>query len=194
MSFLGELKRRNVLRVAVAYFVLSWLLLQVAAVLVDTLELPTLWSKTVVAILVIGFIPVMVFSWVYELTPEGLKKESDVQSEDSVTTHTARKLDIAVIVLLVGAIGLFAIDRFVLDPAPEAAPAEEVVGAVVAEAVTPAETALALGVAVLPFANLSPDQENAFFASGVHGEILNNLARGCPKRVIFARAFDRRSF
>lgn len=177
MSLFDELKRRNVIRVAVAYLVLSWLVLQILAVLVDTLDLPTLWSKMVVASLVIGFIPVIVFSWVYELTPDGLKKESNVRAEDSVTAHTAKKLNIAVIVLLVVAIGMFAIDRFLLDRGREAAPAKETVRAETLETVTPTESALDLGVAVLPFANMSPDQENAFFASGVHGEILTNLSK-----------------
>jgi len=177
MSFFDELKRRNVIRVAVAYLVAAWVLAQIATVGADALGAPDWIMKMLITLLAIGLVPTLFFSWVYELTPEGLKKESDVRREDSVNKLTAKKLDIAIIVLLVGAIGLFAIDRFLLDGSREAKPTEEIVGAVVAEAVTPAETVLALGVAVLPFANMSPDQENAFFASGVHGEILNNLAK-----------------
>ncbi len=184
MSFFAELKRRNVIRVAVAYFVAAWVLAQIAAVGADAFGAPDWVMKMLITLLAIGLVPTLFFSWIYELTPEGLKKESDVQRDDSVTTHTARKLDIAVIVLLVAAIGLFAIDSFLLNRGSEPAPTEVMVGAEVAEAVTPVETALALGVAVLPFTNLSPDPDNAFFAAGVHEDVLTYLSRVADLRVI----------
>ncbi len=184
MSFLGELKRRNVIRVAVAYFVAAWVLAQIAAVGADAFGAPGWVMKMLITLLAIGLVPTLFISWVYELTPEGLKKESNVRAEDSVTTQTARKLDIAVIVLLVAAIGLFAIDRFLIDRGSEPVYTEEVVSAEVAEAVSPVETALALGVAVLPFTNLSPDPDNAFFAAGVHEDVLTYLSRVADLRVI----------
>ena len=191
MSFFAELKRRNVIRVAVAYLVAAWVLAQIAAVGADAFGAPGWVMKMLITLLAIGLVPTLFISWVYELTPEGLKKESNVRAEDSITTHTARKLDIAVIVLLVAAIGLFAIDRFLLDWGSEAAPTEEMVGAEVAEAVKPAEAALALGVAVLPFTNLSPDPDNAFFAAGVHEDLLTYLSGVAALRVIARPSVER---
>ncbi|MEO6064527.1 MAG: hypothetical protein ABIP49_01930, partial [Lysobacterales bacterium] len=100
-SLFVELKRRNVLRVALAYLVLSWLLLQVGSVLLPTFEAPTWVMRVVVLLLAAGFVVTLVFSWVFELTPEGLKRESEIDRSESITHRTARKLDIAVIVLLV---------------------------------------------------------------------------------------------
>ena len=115
MLFFTELKRRNVIRVAVAYLMLSWLVLQVADVLVQGLELPAVWPKAVIALLALGFIPVLVFSWIYEMTPEGLKRESEVAPDQSITVHTAKKLDVAVIALLVLAGGLYGYVNLVAD-------------------------------------------------------------------------------
>ncbi len=189
MSFFTELKRRNVIRVALGYGVLSWLLLQVSDVLVQALELSPVLSKTVIAALAIGFIPVLVFSWVYEMTPQGLKRESEITQDRSITTHTARKLNIAIVVLLAAAVALFAVDRFsghrgpapeLVSALPESVPAE----LSKAPAEIEADEALALGVAVLPFDNLSADAENAFFASGVHEDVLTYLSRVADLRVI----------
>ena len=91
---------------------LSWLLLQVSDVLVDALELPAIWSKALIALLLIGLIPTLIFSWVYEMTPEGLKRESEVDHDKSITHETGRKLNIAVIFMLALAIALLAADRF----------------------------------------------------------------------------------
>jgi len=169
LSLFSELQRRNVFRVALAYLVIGWLALQVADVLVNALELPAVWSKALIALLAIGFIPVLVFSWVYEMTPEGLKKESEVRRGESITPHTARKLNLAIIVLLVLAIGLFAADRFIDRPAPAAPPP-------VAE-VSPASASDIPVVAVLPLKALSTDEEGTFLASGLHDDLLTRLAK-----------------
>jgi adenylate cyclase len=169
MNLLEELKRRNVFRVVLAYLVLGWLVLQVADVLVDALELPVVWSKAVVALIVIGFIPAVVFSWVYELTPEGLKKESEIEAEQSITGHTAKKLNHTIVFLLLVAIGLFVYDRFVATPAN--APAESTPNGVVT---APIEERPSL--AVLAFENMSADADNEYFADGISEEILNLLA------------------
>jgi TolB-like protein len=188
MSLFAELKRRNVIRVAVGYLVFSWLVLQVGDVLIQSLELSSDYSKFIVILLALGAIPALVFSWIYEMTPEGIKKESEIAPDQSVTAHTARKLDLAVIVLLVMAMGMFAADRF-LDGRDEritptaAVTQEAAVSAAPVEVVTPEDT-LALGVAVLPFSNLSTDEENAFFASGVHEDVLTYLSRVADLRVI----------
>ena len=170
MNLFEELKRRNVFRVVLAYLVLGWLVLQVADVLVDALELPVVWSKAVIALLLIGFIPAVVFSWVYELTPEGLKRESEIAPEKSITGHTAKKLNYTIVFLLLVAISLFVYDRFIMgagnvpaEPAPRgeltAAPGEE-----------------RPSVAVLAFENMSADTDNEYFADGISEEILNLLA------------------
>jgi TolB-like protein len=170
MNLFKELGRRNVFRVALAYLVVGWLVLQVADVLVDALELPVVWSKAVIALLLIGFIPTVVFSWVYELTPEGLKKESEITAEQSITGHTAKKLNHAIVFLLVVAIGLFVFDRFIMDAATgpgESTPREVVTAA-------PGEERPS--VAVLAFENMSADADNEYFADGISEEILNLLA------------------
>ena len=170
MNLFRELKRRNVFRVVLAYLVLGWLVLQVADVLVDALELPVIWSKAVVALLLIGFIPTVVFSWVYELTPEGLKKESEIATGQSITGHTAKKLNHVIVFLLVVAIGLFVYDRFIMDAAtgPGESTAREVMTA------APGEERPSL--AVLAFENMSADADNEYFADGISEEILNLLA------------------
>jgi TolB-like protein len=174
MSLFKELKRRNVIRVAAAYLVLSWLSLQVADVLEDAFELPTTWTKAVVALLVLGFIPVMIVSWVYEMTPGGLKREADVEPDASVTAHTARKLDMAVILMLAVAIVLFAMDRYVAAPAvtPTQQSAET------------AEVRKIPVVAVFPLQALSTEDEGIFLASGLHDDLLTRLARLETYRVI----------
>jgi len=168
MSLFTELKRRNVLRVLLAYVVFSWLAMQVADVLQSALDLPTLWSKGLLALLAIGVVPVVVFAWVYEMTPEGLKRESEVSREASITAHTARKLDYVVIVLLVVAIGFFAYDRLTRAPAPTAtAPAEA----------PTADQQQVPVVAVLPLKALSTEEEGTFLASGLHDDLLTKLAK-----------------
>ena len=112
-----ELKRRNVFRVVVAYLVLSWVLLQVADIVFPAFQLPE-WSITFLSLmLIIGFIPAVIFSWAFELTPEGLKRERDVDRSQSVTNVTAKKLDIAVIFLLFIAIGTTFYNRTTEPPA-----------------------------------------------------------------------------
>ena len=167
MSIYKELKRRNAFRVAVGYGVLVWLLLQIADVLMGTMGLPDIWGKAVLGLLLIGFLPVLIFSWVYEMTPEGLKRENEISPETSITSHTARKLDITVIALLLIAIGVFAIDRFTSAP----------VTAVPAVTNTmPVPGAIPV-VAVLPLQALSTDDEGIFLASGLHDDLLTRLAR-----------------
>ena len=167
MSIYRELKRRNVFRVAVGYAVLSWLLLQIADVLTNTIGLPEVWGKAVLGLLLIGLLPALIFSWVYEMTPEGLKRESEISSDSSITSHTARKLDITVIALLGVAIGVFAIDKFTGAPATVAEPAVEIAASPHAIPV----------VAVLPLQALSTEDEGIFLASGLHDDLLTRLAR-----------------
>ena len=120
MSFTDELKRRNVVRVAIAYAIVAWLLLQVADVILDNIEAPAWVFQAILLLLVIGFPVALILAWAFELTPEGLKKEEDVDRSQSVTHATGRKLDFLIIGALVLALGYFSYDKFVLDPARDA--------------------------------------------------------------------------
>jgi len=118
MSFIAELNRRNVVKVAVLYIVAAWLLLQVSDVLSSILPVPEWTGSLVFILLVIGFPLVLIFSWVFELTPEGIKREKDVDRSQSITHHTGRKINTVIIVLLVLTIGVVALDRLMPRQAP----------------------------------------------------------------------------
>ena len=116
MSIFKELKRRNVFRVGAAYMVVSWLLIEVAETIFPLFGFDDTPARIVVIVLAIGFIPGLIFSWAFEMTPEGLKKESEVDRTQSITPHTGRKLDFVIIGFLIVALGFFTYDKFVLDP------------------------------------------------------------------------------
>jgi TolB-like protein/Tfp pilus assembly protein PilF len=186
MSFFEELKRRNVARVALLYVVASWLLLQVTDVLSSLLRVPEWAGPFVVMLLILGFVPALIFSWVYEMTPEGLKREKDVDRSQSITTQTGRKINILIVVLLVLAIATVLIDRLmpreaavaeapVEKPAPDAdAPGSADPAALAAAKFAPAPDR---SIAVLPFVNMSGNQENEYFSDGLTEELLNVLAK-----------------
>ena len=178
MSLYSELKRRNVFRVALLYVVASWLLLQVTDVGISILDLPGWAGRFVFLLLVIGFPLVMVFSWVYEITPEGIKREKEVPVDDSIVAETARKLNTAVIVLLLLALGGMIADRLI----PEGRPGESVLTADDTDATDLPE----LSIAVLPFADMSPDSSNEYFSDGLSEELLNLLAK-IPELQVAAR-------
>ncbi|MCK7592728.1 tetratricopeptide repeat protein [Pseudomarimonas salicorniae] len=169
MSFLAELRRRNVIRVAGLYVVTAWLLIQIAETLLPIFGTPDWVLRALVVLLALGFIPALIVSWVFELTPEGLKRDSEVNPAIESSAATARKLDVVVIVLLLLAMGLFLGERFLFGHGVEAVtqartdPGEPSQGGPVA-------------IAVLPFGNMSTDAENEFFADGIAEEILNLLA------------------
>ena len=165
MWLFTELKRRNVFRVGAAYAVASWLLIQIAETILPIFGFNDGPARIVVIVLAIGFPLVLVFSWLYELTPEGLQLERDVDHSRSVAHHTGKKLDRAIIVVLVLALGYFAFDKFVLDPQrdidmTESARQEGRTEALVASYGDHS-------IAVFPFVNMSSDPEQAFFSDGI---------------------------
>ena len=164
MSLFEELKRRNVFRVALAYAVASWVLLQIVDVISPIFELPVWAPRLIFVILAIGLVPALIFAWGFELTPEGIKKESEVDRSGSITPQTGRKLNKVIIGALVVAVVLLLVDRQFSDPATE--PQETVA------AVSDTEKS----IAVLPFVNMSSDTEQEFFSDGITEEILNSLA------------------
>jgi adenylate cyclase len=187
MSFFNELKRRNVFKVAAAYIIVGWLLLQVSDTLVPALHLPEWFHSGVAFLLIIGFPLALIFAWAFEMTPEGLKKEKDVDRSQSITQVTGQKLNHALIGMLVLALGYFVIDKFLLDPGRDAA---EIATAVqeshtqVSRAVE--SEAIDNSIAVLPFVNMSSDQEQEYFSDGLSEELLNLLAK-IPELRVAAR-------
>jgi len=159
-SLFRELKRRNVVRVGIAYIVLGWVALQVGDVLFDTFEAPAWVGKSLAVVILLGFPFACLFAWAFELTPEGIKKTEDVDRSQSITHSTGRRLDFVIIAALVIALGYFIWDRQHTFE-PDAATA----------------TTSDKSIAVLPFVNMSSDEEQEWFADGLTEEILNSLAR-----------------
>jgi TolB-like protein/Tfp pilus assembly protein PilF len=182
MSLISELQRRNVFRVAVLYLVAGWVILQVAQLLFDVLTLPDWTSRLVLGLLVLGFPLALIFSWVYELTPEGLKREHEVDRNQSITNATARKLDLIVGGLLIVAIGMLAFDRYA-DRDGRAGGSESRAAPAAAAAPLQTRTGRA-SIAVLPFVNMSEDKANDYFSDGLSEELLNVLSKVQGLRVI----------
>jgi TolB-like protein/Tfp pilus assembly protein PilF len=181
-----ELKRRNVIRVGIAYLAVAWLIAQVVETILPLFGFDETPARIVVIVLAIGFIPALVFAWAFELTPEGLKKDGDVDRSGPVSPRTGRKLDRMIMVVLALALGYFAVDKFVLDPRRDAASIEAATEEAVEQAFAEAAAALPEhSIAVLPFRNRSANEENAeFFSDGVHDELLTNLSRIRELKVI----------
>jgi len=183
--FWSELKRRNVLRAGLAWLALSWLLISIADLLFPYLGFPDETIRALIVGLLIALLPVLVLAWLFELTPRGLRFDRGPGVENPENRRTGRRLDQLTLVLILLALGMSAIREFVLPEGVQPEPPEDVAGVVAPDA--PPEAAAPppappgpvdpRSVAVLPFANMSPDAENAFLAEGMAEEILNVLSR-----------------
>ncbi len=182
MSLFNELKRRNVFRVGAAYVVATWLVIQVAETIFPLFGFGDTPARIVVIALAIGFIPAMILAWAFELTPEGLKKESEVDRTQSITPYTGKKLDRMIMVVLALALGYFAFDKFVLSESREATMVEAAREEGRSEALV--ESYGEKSIVVLPFVNMSSDEEQEYFSDGISEELLNLLSRIPELRVI----------
>jgi TolB-like protein/Flp pilus assembly protein TadD len=174
MSLISELKRRNVIRVIVLYVISSWVVLQAADVLSSILPVPDWTGSFVFLLLLLAFPFVVIFSWVFEITPEGLKREQDVRPEESITSETGRRLEILIGVVAVLAIVIVIGDRLIPEQ-HEVVDSPEVVDSIepAAEPVTVDEHS----IAVLPFDDMSETGDQAYFSDGLAEELLNLLAK-----------------
>src|SRR5215831_8444593 len=165
-KFFAELKRRNVYKVAIAYAVVAWLLMQVSSQIFPFFEIPNWAVRLVVLLLIIGFPVALILAWAFELTPEGIKRTEDVDLSKSIRRKTGRKLDFLIIAVLLLVIAGLLFQRFHPKVSPAVASSPE------------------KSIAVLPFENLSEDKANAYFAEGIQEEILTRLAKIADLKVI----------
>jgi adenylate cyclase len=182
VSILSELKRRHVFRVAALYLIAAWLLLQVAELLFGLLELPSWTGKFILGLLVLGFPPVVLLSWIYELTPDGLKRQHEVDRVGSVKPETGRKLNAAIGVLAVLAILVVVADRLLPRTAPSGV--ESTAAPTHSPAAPPATPAPDRSIAVLPFVDMSATRDQEYFTDGISEELLNLLAKIPELKVI----------
>ena len=183
-SFFSELKRRNVYKVAVAYAVVSWLLIQAASILFPTFDAPPWVMKIFIIVIIFGFPVALIFSWAFEITPEGIKLESEIEPSKSIARRTGRKIVAMTIALAVVAAGLFV---YQLVRPKVWASLRDVRSDRVEDEGRPGGASLPApnkSIAVLPFDNLSRDPDNAYFCEGVQDEILTRLAKVADLKVI----------
>ena len=180
MSFFNELKRRNVFRVGIAYAVATWLLIQVTDIVFPRIGLPDSAVTLVIALLGIGFIPALIFAWAFEMTPDGIKKEADVDRTQSIMPKTARKLDRMIILSLALVVTWFLVDEYYLEPQQSEESASTPVSS---PAQLTQNTDPGKSIAVLPFVNMSADADNEYFSDGISEELLNVLVKVNALRV-----------
>jgi len=186
MSLFEELKRRNVVRVGVAYVVIGWVTAQIAEFAFENFGAPEWVLKTIVVILLLGLPIALFFAWAFELTPDGVKLEKDVDRSESITSTTGRKLDRVIIAALVLALAYFFWDRQGTDEPVESVEPVTAVETAEVEQQPKAKGPDPRSIAVLPFVNMSSDEEQEWFSDGLTEEILNSLAR-TPDLLVAAR-------
>ena len=163
-----ELKRRNVFRVGLAYVAVAWLVLQAADIVLDNIAAPVWLMQVLMLLMVIGLPVALVFAWAFELTPDGIKKEKEVDRSQSITQRTGQKLNRTITVVLVTAVAFLLADKFIL------------------QGESPEDTVTDKSVAVLPFVAMSRGEDDEYFADGLTEEILNSLTR-VPELLVTAR-------
>jgi len=183
MSFYDELKRRNVVRVGLAYAIAGWVFLQVADLVLTNIEAPSWVIKTLMLLVLLGFIAAVVIAWAYEITPEGIKRESQVDRSQSITGQTGRKLDRIIIGFLVLAVAVLLLDRSMSKPEKVSTPVSQDAAVQQSQGgddktqlpeMAPAGEP---SIAVLPFTDMSPQQDQGYFSDGISEELLNALVR-----------------
>jgi len=177
MSLITELSRRNVFRVGIAYVIGAWVIAQVADLVLDNIEAPDWVMQAIMLVLGVGFPLALILAWAFELTPEGIKRETAADPAESIPSKTGRKHVFAIIGMLVLAVVYFAVDKFVLEAEPESV--EAIAGVVPAEEMKAQKKT----VAVLPFVNMSKDPDNEYFSDGLSETLLHKLAQISGLRV-----------
>jgi TolB-like protein/Tfp pilus assembly protein PilF len=180
LSLFNELKRRNVFKVGVAYVVVAWLIIQVVDIVINNIGAPDWVFRVILLLLGIGLPVILLFAWAFEMTPEGLKREKQVDPSESITNQTGRKLNFMIIGVLLLGLGYFAIDKFVLSAERTIVPAETAV----TEEITEATMEVGKSIAVLPLANRSAREDDQYFADGMHDDLLTQLAKIASLKVI----------
>jgi TolB-like protein/cytochrome c-type biogenesis protein CcmH/NrfG len=190
LKLFKELQRRNVIRVAIGYIVSSWLLLQIADLVLDIIGSPGWVLRTIALLFALGFPIVVFFSWAYEVTPEGVRRESEVDRNQSITHVTGRKLDYSILVVLVISLAYFVWESRFSGRAQDAAKPQGVESVVDNGGMEPDESASKntstdrLSIAVLPFENRSNREEDQFFTDGIHDDLLTTIAKIGSMKVI----------
>jgi adenylate cyclase len=186
-----ELKRRNVFRVGAAYAVAAWLAIQLVETIFPAFGFGDAAVRITVIVLAIGSVPVLILAWAFEITPDGVKRENQVDRTQSGASVSAHKLNRALVFLLIAAVGYFAVDKFVLDSregnnSPASAGPELAERSAQTEVGATGGSAQARSVAVLPFVAMSSGQDDGYFADGLTEEVLNYLA-SVPELLVTAR-------
>ena len=178
MTFLAELRRRNVIRMAGLYLVGAWLIVQVSSTVLPMFDMPAWLPRSIVVLLIVGFVPTLVFAWVFELTPEGLKRDTQVTPDESIAPQTARHLDRMLLIVFALALGYFGFDKFVLAPRREAALVARTQQSAKEDAARRSSADdRGKSIAVLPLANLGGDENDSYLGDGISEEVLNALSK-----------------
>lgn len=177
MSLFQELKRRNVFKVAIAYIVVSWLVAQVLQLVFESFGTPDWVMKTVLVLMAMGLLFALFFAWAFELTPDGLKRETDVDRSQSIAPQTGKKLNYTIFFVMLLAIGYFAWENYALKQAPANAPAQTAAQTAAEPLAGEALSEPDKSVAVLPFVDMSPEKDQEYFTDGLTENLLNALAQ-----------------
>ena len=177
-ALFAELRRRNVIRMAGLYLVVAWLVVQVTGTVLPMFGAPDWLPRTIVLLLAVGLLPVLIFAWAYELTPDGLKRDAEVSPETSIASHTAQRMNRLLAAMLMLALVYFGLDRFVFAPRRDAALVATTTESLKVASAIPAKPVISgKSIAVMPFLNMSADSEQEYFSDGMTEELLNALAK-----------------